>query len=156
MAKNLTNGVAVIGLGRFGQSLALELMEHGEDVLGIDTDPRIVADLAGRLTHVVEADSTNQAAMRQLSVHEFSRVVIGMGNDLEASILSAGVALELLEDRLEAPEASAAKGRLLIHRMPEGAPRHEAERSPRIRRRRGDRRVVAGAAAALIPPRRSP
>lgn len=95
MGKNLTNGVVVIGLGRFGQSLALELVAHGEEVLGIDSDPRVVASLAGRLTHVVEADSTSQAAMRQLSVGEFSRAVIAMGTNLEASILSATVALEL-------------------------------------------------------------
>lgn len=113
MARNLTNGVAVIGLGRFGRSLALELVAHGEDVLGIDSDPRVVADLAGRLTHVVEADSTNQAAMRQLSVHEFSRVVIGMGTNLEASILSAGVALELGVRHVWAKAISGSHARIL-------------------------------------------
>lgn len=113
MARNLTNGVAVIGLGRFGQSLALELVAHGEDVLGIDSDPRVVADLAGRLTHVVEADSTNQAAMRQLSVHDFSRVVIGMGTNLEASILSAGVALELGVRHVWAKAVSNSHARIL-------------------------------------------
>ena len=50
---------------------------------------------AGRLTHVVEADTTDEEAMRQLSMHEFTRAVIGIGNDLEASILSASVLLKL-------------------------------------------------------------
>ncbi|TQK71523.1 TrkA family potassium uptake protein [Nocardioides sp. SLBN-35] len=113
MGKNLTNGVVVIGLGRFGQSLALELVAHGEDVLGVDSDPRVVASLAGRLTHVVEADSTSQAAMRQLSVGEFSRAVIGMGTNLEASILSATVALELGVEHVWAKAISSSHARIL-------------------------------------------
>lgn len=81
----------VVGLGRFGKSLALELMEEGTEVLGIDEDGKAVQSLAGRLTHVVEADSTNEEAMRQLSVHEFDRAVVGIGSDLEASILTASI-----------------------------------------------------------------
>jgi trk system potassium uptake protein TrkA len=90
-----TDGVVVIGMGRFGKSLALELMKEGTEVLGIDADRKIVESLSGRLTHSVIADSTNEDAMRQLAVHEFDRAVIGVGNDLEASILSASVVLRL-------------------------------------------------------------
>jgi trk system potassium uptake protein TrkA len=88
-------GVVVIGLGRFGTALALELMDQDEEVLGIDTDERVVQSLAGDLTHVVQADSTDEEAMRQLSVHEFDRAVIGMGTNLESSILTASVLLNL-------------------------------------------------------------
>lgn len=94
MAKKITNGVVVVGLGRFGKSLALELMHERIKVLGVDADPKVVQSLAGRLTHVVEADSTNEEAMRQLAVGEFDVAVIGIGN-LEASILSASVAVSL-------------------------------------------------------------
>ncbi len=45
----------MLGLGRFGTSLALELVEEGVEVLGVDSDAGIVQGLAGRLTHVVEA-----------------------------------------------------------------------------------------------------
>jgi trk system potassium uptake protein TrkA len=83
--------VVVVGLGRFGRSLALELMDEGVEVLGIDENPKTVQSLAGRLTHVVEADSTNEEAMRQLSVHEFDRAVVGIGSDIEASILTASI-----------------------------------------------------------------
>ncbi|HSJ20834.1 MAG TPA: TrkA family potassium uptake protein [Nocardioidaceae bacterium] len=83
--------MVVIGLGRFGKSLALELMGDGMEVLGIDEDPKTVQALAGRLTHVVEADSTNEEALRQLSVHEFGRAVVGVGSDLEASILTSSI-----------------------------------------------------------------
>jgi trk system potassium uptake protein len=93
LARDSSGGIAVIGLGRFGQSLALELMKADTEVLGIDASGKTVQALSGRLTHVVEADSTNEEALRQLSVHEFDRVVIGIGNDLEASILTASVVL---------------------------------------------------------------
>jgi trk system potassium uptake protein TrkA len=83
--------VVVVGLGRFGKSLALELVEEGTEVLGIDDNPKTVQSLAGRLTHVVEADSTNEEALRQLSVHEFDRAVVAIGSDLEASILTSSI-----------------------------------------------------------------
>ncbi|UAL31900.1 TrkA family potassium uptake protein [Nocardioides rotundus] len=81
----------MIGLGRFGQALALELAASDTDVLGIDSNPQVVDKMSGLLTHVVQADATDEDAMRQLGVDEFDRVVIGMGSDLEASILTASV-----------------------------------------------------------------
>jgi len=105
--------VAVIGLGRFGKSLALELMAGGTEVLGVDADPRTVQSLAGRLTHVVEADSTNEEAMRQLGVHELERAVVGVGTDLEASILSTSVAVNLGVREVWAKAISQAHARIL-------------------------------------------
>jgi trk system potassium uptake protein TrkA len=113
LARNLTNGVVVVGLGRFGKSLALELMREGEEVLGVDADPKVVQSLAGRLTHVVEADSTNEEAMHQLSVAEFSRGVVGVGNDLESSILSASVLLNLGVHDVWAKATTASHARIL-------------------------------------------
>lgn len=87
--------MVVIGLGRFGRSLALELMNDGRlDVLGIDTDAALVDELAPHLTHAVVADSTKEEALRQLSVHEFDRAVVGIGTNLEASILTVSTLLE--------------------------------------------------------------
>lgn len=102
-----------MGLGRFGKSLALELEAQGTEVLGIDSDERIVQGLAGRLTHVVTADTTNEDAMRQLSVPDFDRAVVGVGNDLEASILSASVALGLGVEQVWAKAISHAHARIL-------------------------------------------
>ncbi|WP_201291509.1 potassium channel family protein [Arthrobacter zhaoguopingii] len=87
------DSVAVIGLGRFGGSLALELARAGTEVLGIDADEEIVQSFNGRLTHVVRANSTKEDALRQLSVHEFDRIVVGIGSDLEASILTTSILL---------------------------------------------------------------
>ncbi|MFW0112021.1 potassium channel family protein [Rothia sp. CCM 9417] len=79
--------VAVIGLGRFGQSVALELMEDGAEVLGIDSDPGVVQQLNGRLSHVVRADATQEEALEQLDILDFDRIVVAIGNHLESSIL---------------------------------------------------------------------
>jgi trk system potassium uptake protein len=82
------DSVVVIGLGRFGGSLALELEAQGTEVLGIDSNEDTVQSYNGRLTHVVRADSTKEEVLRQLSVHEFDRAVVGIGSDIEASILT--------------------------------------------------------------------
>lgn len=88
-----TDSVVVIGLGRFGSAVALELMQQGTEVLGIDGDARQVESLSGRLTQVVTADSTNEDALRQLAVPEFDRAVLGIGSHIESSILTASLLL---------------------------------------------------------------
>ncbi|MFJ4036991.1 potassium channel family protein [Microbacterium sp. NPDC090007] len=88
---NAATSIAVIGLGRFGGALATELVRSGSEVLGIDTDEDIVQSLNGVLTHVVRADSTKQAALEQLGVAEFDRVVVGIGSDIQASILTTSL-----------------------------------------------------------------
>lgn len=108
-----TDAVAVIGLGRFGESLALELAASGTEVLGIDTDEQNVQRLSGVLTHVVVADGTDEDAMRQLGVDEFRRAVVGMGADLESSILTVSVLVALGVHDVWAKAISAAHKRIL-------------------------------------------
>lgn len=95
MADYRTESVTVIGLGRFGSALALELTKLGTDVLGIDTDAKRVQSLAGQLPNVVVADSTDIEALRQLGVGEFRRAVVAIGSDIEASILTTSLLAEL-------------------------------------------------------------
>ncbi|MBT2506892.1 TrkA family potassium uptake protein [Streptomyces sp. ISL-98] len=86
--------VAVIGLGRFGSSLANELTRRGWDVLGLDTDARLVQKHSDILAHAAVADCTDPEVLRQLGVNEFTSAVVGIGTDVEASIL---VTTNLLE-----------------------------------------------------------
>ena len=89
------DSVAVIGLGRFGSALALELMNSGTEVLGIDGSEEIVQAHNGLLTHVVRADSTKEETLRQLSVPDFDRVVVAIGSDIQANILTASLLLKV-------------------------------------------------------------
>ncbi|PGH50533.1 potassium transporter [Streptomyces sp. Ru87] len=107
------DSVAVIGLGRFGRSLALELVDEDTEVLGIDENPEVVQLLSGSLTHVVRADSTNESALRQLAVHEFDRAVVAIGSDLEASILTASLLVSFGIQDVWAKAISEAHGRIL-------------------------------------------
>lgn len=90
----LGNSVVVIGMGRFGRSLALELMDGGAEVLAIDANERVVQSLDGRLTHVAAADTTDDEALRQLSVQDFRRAVVAIGTDIEASILTTSLLVD--------------------------------------------------------------
>ena len=87
--------VAVIGLGRFGTALALELARGGTEVLAVDNRPDVVQRLAGQLGQVVIANSTDPDALAEIGIADFTRVVVAIGNDLEASILTTALLAEL-------------------------------------------------------------
>ncbi|PSK67584.1 Ktr system potassium uptake protein A [Micromonospora sp. MH33] len=91
----MTEPVVVVGLGRFGGALALELVSRGTEVLGIDHRPKVAQAMSGRLPHVVTADSTDIEALRQLGVAEFRRAVVAIGTDIQASILTTSLLAEL-------------------------------------------------------------
>ncbi|RUO33788.1 potassium channel family protein [Aliidiomarina soli] len=78
---------AVIGLGRFGTTTSRELMHLGNEVLGIDTDPRAIEPLADRLTHTVIADATDERALKELNLQSCDGIVVAIGEDLRASLL---------------------------------------------------------------------
>jgi trk system potassium uptake protein len=105
--------VAVIGLGRFGTSLALELMSEDTEVLGVDVDRKRVEAVAGQLTHAVVADSTNAEALQQLSVQDCDRAVVGIGTNLEASILTTSILVEMKLPLIWAKAISDAHARIL-------------------------------------------
>jgi trk system potassium uptake protein len=107
------DSVVVIGLGRFGRSLAQELMTCGTEVLGIDGDEQIVQEMSVKLTHCVSADSTSEEAMRQLAVHEFDRAVVAIGTNIEASLLTASLLKKLGVGNIWAKAISEPHGRIL-------------------------------------------
>lgn len=90
-----SNRIVVLGLGRFGSSLALELMRHGWEVVGIDSHAQVVQNYADQLTHAAIANTTDERALRQLGVHDFAHAVVGIGTDLEAGILTTALLADL-------------------------------------------------------------
>lgn len=86
--KSAPRSVVVIGLGRFGSAVADALVRMGQEVLALDEDPVLVEKWADELTHVAQADSTDEHALRQLGVGDVDRAVVAIGTDIEASVLT--------------------------------------------------------------------
>ncbi len=126
------SSVAVIGLGRFGGSLALELEAQGTEVLGVDASEEIVQSFNGRLTHVVRADSTKEEVLRQLSVHEFDRAVVGIGSDIEASILTTSRLLKFHRPQIWAKAISEPHAEILAQLGVEHVIRPEHDMGRRV------------------------
>ncbi len=77
----------VIGLGRFGQSVAKTLSSLGHDVLALDISENLVQSVVNDVTHAVQADAREEETLKALGVRNFDVAVVGIGNDLEANIL---------------------------------------------------------------------
>lgn len=108
-----TSRVVVIGLGRFGGSLGRELVEKGSEVLGIDSDPAIVQQYSGELTHAAVANTTDEQALRQLGVPGYRHAVVGIGTYLEASILTTALLVDFEIPDIWAKAISRQHGRIL-------------------------------------------
>jgi trk system potassium uptake protein TrkA len=91
----ISNNVVVVGLGRFGGAVAQSLTRMGHEVLAIEESLSLVQAWSDRLTHVVQADSSNIEALRQLGVADFQHAVVGIGSDIEASVLTVLALSEL-------------------------------------------------------------
>ncbi len=91
----------------------MELMNTGTEVLGIDAREDVVQRLNGKLTRVVVADSTREEVLRELAVDQFERVVVAIGSDLQASILTASMLVSLGVPTIWAKALNDAHGRIL-------------------------------------------
>ena len=80
--------VCVIGMGRFGATVAQELYQSGHDVLAIDLDEEKVQDMLGHVTYAVRADASHESVLRELDVADFDVGVVALGSEnVQASIL---------------------------------------------------------------------
>ena len=105
--------IVVIGLGRFGSSLAYTLIGMGFEVLGVDADAERVQEHAGALTHVVQADSTSERALKQIGASEAVTVAVCIGTDIEASVLTTAAVVDLGVRNVWAKAITEAHGRIL-------------------------------------------
>ena len=85
--KNKDKEFAIIGLGRFGGSLARRLETLGHPVLGIDIEPRVVKEIADEITEAVVLDATDEDALRQVDIAAFQTVIVAIADDFEADAL---------------------------------------------------------------------
>ncbi len=87
--------VAVLGLGKYGKSLAESLYSMGADVMVVDKNPELIEDFSSRVTTAICADLSDEMALRELGLGNMDIVAVAMGQDLAPSIMSVFLAKEL-------------------------------------------------------------
>jgi trk system potassium uptake protein TrkA len=85
----------ILGLGRFGSSLARTLYALGHDVLAVDEREDIIQDISDSVTHAVQADATDENSLRALGLRNFDVAVVTIGSNIQASILVTLIVKEL-------------------------------------------------------------
>jgi trk system potassium uptake protein TrkA len=86
---------AVIGLGRFGGSVCRTLSEQGMEVLAIDINEDKVNEYASIASQAVVADSTDENVLKSLGIRNFDHVIVAIGDNIQASILTTLILKEL-------------------------------------------------------------
>ena len=95
MSDKKRSPVLVIGLGRFGSSVATTLEEMGHEVLATDIDERVVKEHAGALTQVIEMDCTETNCIKRIGGKSFETAVVAIGGSIEASLLAVLALVDL-------------------------------------------------------------
>ncbi len=85
---------AILGIGRFGASMALTLASMGHDVLAVDSDEDRINSVADEVTHALIMDITDEESIHQLGLSNFDVVVVSVGHDLQSSIMAVVLAKE--------------------------------------------------------------
>ena len=124
--------VLIVGLGRFGGSLARTLVGLGTEVLALDHDARLVQSHANELPHVAQADATDLTALRQLGAHEYDTAVVAIGAGIEASVLVTAALIDLGIERVWAKAITDQHARILERVGAHRVFRPEAEMGARV------------------------
>ena len=80
--------VIVVGLGRFGAAAARELNALGHEVLAVDASEDVINDIAPEVTHAVQADASDEKALRAIGAGDFQTAIVAISSALEASIFA--------------------------------------------------------------------
>lgn len=104
---------AVIGLGRFGGSVARVLCEMGYEVLVVDKNEQRIQDFSNIATHAVVADTTDEEALNALGIRNFDIVVVAIGEDIQSSILTTLILKELDVQTVVVKARNALHGKVL-------------------------------------------
>lgn len=86
---------AVLGLGKFGRSMAEALFENGNDVFCCDINEAVVHEVSEYATHVIQADASDKFVLERIGLKNFDVVIIAFSNDFEASVITSMIAKEM-------------------------------------------------------------
>ena len=104
---------AVIGLGRFGSSVATTLAKMGYDVLAVDTNEDKVNDILEYVTHAVQVDAMDEQALKSLGIRNFDTVIVAIGQDVQSNILVTVMLKEMGVKNVVAKAVTALHGKVL-------------------------------------------
>lgn len=104
---------AIIGMGRFGSSVARTLYEMDYEVMGIDENEERINENIQFVTHAVAADSTDERALKEIGIRNFDVVVVAIGVDIQASILTVLTLKELGVKKIVAKAQNERHGQVL-------------------------------------------
>jgi trk system potassium uptake protein TrkA len=104
---------AVIGMGRFGRSVATTLHQLGHQVLAIDKNEEALRAVSDEVTHAVQLDSTDEEALRGVGITNFDAVVVAIGDFIEESILTTLLLAELGVEKIVAKAVDDRQGKVL-------------------------------------------
>ena len=79
---------AVIGLGRFGKSVAITLANSGAQVMVVDQDEELLQEVSNLVTYTIRGDATNASTISQLGLNNYDGVIIAMSSNLEANVMA--------------------------------------------------------------------
>lgn len=105
--------VIVVGLGRFGSAAARELHALGHEVLAVDANETVINEIAAEVTHAVQADASDEDALRALGAGQFQYAVVAMSSSVEASIFATMALKRLGVPRVIAKASTALHGAIL-------------------------------------------
>ena len=105
--------IAVIGLGRFGGSIVMELSEMDVDVLVIDTDEARVNEYQDYYSEGVIGDSTDEAMLKRLGIKNYDNVIVAIGDNRQSSILTTLILKDLGVKKVTTKAQNSYHGRVL-------------------------------------------
>lgn len=104
---------AVVGLGRFGSRLAVTLAASGHEVVAIDRDVQIIEEIRDRVTVAIAMDATDPRALESQGIDKADAVIVGIGNDFEATTLTTVLLKQMGVKRVIARSSSKVAARVL-------------------------------------------
>ena len=105
--------IAVIGLGQFGGTVAKMLASMEHEVLGVDIDPEVVQKISPFITHAIVADTTDEEAIKELALSQFDMVIVAIGGNLQANLMTAMLLKELNAPKIVAKAENNIQGKML-------------------------------------------
>ncbi|MDY6825670.1 MAG: TrkA family potassium uptake protein [Bacillota bacterium] len=111
----------VIGAGRFGTSVAKTLYSLGQDVMVVDSDEKLIQQISDEVTGAVQADATSEDVLELLGIKDYEAVILSIGVDIQASIMTAILLVEMGAREIIAKAQTELHGKALskigVHRV---------------------------------------